>query len=73
MIKDAKLGLFELYSTNEYWFLKLSKKLFELGYHNRNGKLYDKDTLKGIISNPKYKGFYRSRVYEIIDYRTKKE
>lgn len=64
--------LFELYVTGKYGFLKLSKKLGSLGYRNKNGKLYDKDTLKRIIKNPKYKGFYRARVHEIIDYRTKK-
>lgn len=64
--------LFELYSTGEYGFYKLSKKLGELGYYNRKGRLYDKDTLKRMIENPKYKGYYRSGVHEIIDYRTKR-
>lgn len=64
--------LFELYSTGEYGFSKLSKKLDSLGYRNKSGNLYDKDTLKKIIENPKYKGFYRAKVHEIIDYRTKK-
>ena len=64
--------IFELYSTGEYGFYKLSKKLSELGYYNRMGRLFDKDSLKKIISNPKYKGFYRGHIHEIIDYRTKK-
>ena len=64
--------LFELYATGEYGFYKLSKKLGELGYLNKNGNLYDKDSLKRMIENPKYKGFYRERVTETIDYRTKK-
>ena len=64
--------LFELYATGKYGFLKLSKKLSELGYLNKKGKLYDKDSLKRMIENPKYKGYYRSRTYEILDYRTKR-
>ncbi len=64
--------IFELYSTGEYGLYKLSKKLKEIGYINKNGNLYDKDTLKRIISNPKYKGFYRGKTSEVIDYRTKK-
>ena len=52
--------VFELYSTGEYGFYKLSKKLGELGYFNKKGRLYDKDTLKRMIENPKYKGFYRA-------------
>ena len=34
--------------------------------------MFDKDSLKRMIQNPKYKGFYRSRTYEMLDYRSKK-
>ena len=64
--------LFELYASGKYGFQKLSKKLSELGYLNKKGKLYDKDSLKRMIENPKYKGYYRARTYEILDYRTKR-
>lgn len=64
--------LFELYSSGKYGFQKLSKKLSELGYLNKKGKLYDKDSLKRMIENPKYKGYYRAKTYEILDYRTKR-
>ena len=64
--------LFELYASGKYGFQKLSKKLSELGYLNKKGKLYDKDSLKRMIENPKYKGYYRAKTYEIIDYRTKR-
>ena len=64
--------LFELYATGEYGFYKLSKQLAELGYLNLKGRLYDKDTLKRMIENPKYKGFYRAREHEVVDYRSKK-
>lgn len=64
--------LFELYASGKYGFQKLSKKLSELGYLNKKGKLYDKDSLKRMIENPKYKGYYRAKTYEILDYRTKR-
>jgi len=64
--------IYELYATGEYGFYKLSRSLKELGYLNKNGNFYDKDTLKRILMNPKYKGYYRSRVHEVMDYRTKK-
>ena len=64
--------VFELYASGKYGFYKLSKKLSFLGYLNSRGNLYDKDTLKRIIENPKYKGFYRGKVCETIDYRSKK-
>ena len=72
--EEAKLvrKIFELYATNEYGFSKLAIKLHKLGINNSKGKIYDKDTLKRIISNPKYKGFYSGHTTEIIDYRTKK-
>lgn len=64
--------IYELYITGEYGFYKLSKKLGSMGYFNKKGNYYDKDSLKRIIENPKYKGFYRGNIYETIDYRTKK-
>ena len=72
--EEAKLirKIFELYATGEYGLYKLSKKLGEFGYYNKKGNLYDKDTLKRILENPKYKGFYRGRTTEIVDYRLKK-
>ena len=42
-----------------------------MGYKNKKGHFYDKDSLKRMISNPKYKGFYRGKTTEIVDYRTK--
>lgn len=72
--EEAKMvrRIFELYATGEYGFHKLAVKLSQEGYLNKNGRIYDKDSLKGMIQNPKYKGFYRARTYEILDYRTKK-
>ena len=72
--EEAKLirTIFELYATGNYGFYKLSKSLGVLGYYNKSGNYYDKETLKRIISNPKYKGYYRGHTYETIDYRTKK-
>ena len=47
-------------------------ELHKQGINNSKGRIYDKDTLKRIIENPKYKGFYCGHTTEIIDYRTKK-
>lgn len=64
--------IFELYATGKYGFYKLAMELHKQGINNSKGKIYDKDTLKRIVQNPKYKGFYRGHTTEIIDYRTKK-
>lgn len=72
--EEAKLirKIFELYATGKYGLYKLGWQLKELGYYNKNGNIYDKDSLKRMISNPKYKGYYRAKEMEVIDYRTKK-
>ena len=63
--------IFELYATGKYGFYKLAMELHKQGIDNYKGNIYDKDTLKRIIQNPKYKGFYRGHTTETIDYRTK--
>ena len=63
--------IFELYATGKYGFYKLAMELHRQGINNYKGNIYDKDTLKRIIQNPKYKGFYRGHTTETIDYRTK--
>ena len=72
--EEAKLvrKIFELYATGNYGFCKLAMELHKQGIDNSKGKIYDKDTLKRIIENPKYKGFYSGHTTETIDYRTKK-
>lgn len=64
--------IFELYATGKYGLHKLSKELYDQGLTNTKGNIYDKDTLKRIIQNPKYKGYYRGHTTEVINYRTKK-
>ena len=63
--------IFELYATGKYGFYKLATELHRQGINNYKENIYDKDTLKRIIQNPKYKGFYRGHTTETIDYRTK--
>lgn len=63
--------IFELYASGKYGFYKLAMELHRQGINNYKGNIYDKDTLKRIIQNPKYKGYYRGHTTEIIDYRTK--
>ena len=64
--------IFKLYATGKYGFAKLALILYNKGIKNSKGNIYDKDTLKRIIENPKYKGYYRGHTTEIIDYKTKK-
>lgn len=69
---DKIREIFKLYATGKYGFTKLALILYNRGIKNSKGNIYDKDTLKRIIENPKYKGYYRGHTTEIIDYKTKK-
>ena len=65
--------LFELYATDEYSMKQLEVLFFERGYRNYNGKKIAHSTLSGIISNPKYKGYYVGNKVKVIDMFTKKQ
>ena len=58
---DSKIGL-----------KKLSKLLKEQGYCNHNGNPIHPNTLKRMIQNPKYKGYYTGGLSTVVDYRSKK-
>jgi DNA invertase Pin-like site-specific DNA recombinase len=53
--------IFERYATSTIGLRRLSEELAEEGMCNRNGKPFSYSTLRSILSNPKYKGFYCGR------------
>ena len=67
------LQLFELYSTGEYSMKQIETLFWENGYRNHNGKKIAHTTMSGIISNPKYKGYYVGNKVKVIDLFTKKQ
>lgn len=69
MVRD----LFRLYATGEYSMKQLEKLFYEQGYRNYNGNKIAHTTMSGIISNPKYKGYYVGNKVRIIDMFTKKQ
>lgn len=65
--------IFEVYANDEKIGLKnLSLYLKGKGMLNRNGNPIHQNTLKKIIQNPKYKGFYTGGLSTVVDYRSKK-
>ncbi len=64
--------LYALYATGKYGFRTITGKLTELGYRNQQGKELNPGTLKQILVNPKYKGYYHGRLTESNNYRDKK-
>ena len=69
MVRD----LFRLYATGEYSMKQLEVLFYEQGYRNYNGNKIAHNTMSGIISNPKYKGYYVGNKVRIVDMFTKKQ
>ena len=69
MVRD----LFRLYATGEYSMKQLEKHFYNQGYRNYNGNKIAHSTMSGIISNPKYKGYYVGNKVRIVDMFTKKQ
>ena len=65
--------LFALYATGEYSMKQLESLFWEKGYRNHNGRKIAHSTLSGLISNPKYKGYYVGNKVKVVDLFTKKQ
>ena len=64
---------FDIYANDSKVGLKkLSILLKEQGFCNHNGNPIHPNTLKRIIQNPKYKGYYTGGLSTVVDYRSKK-
>ena len=64
--------VFELYGNQRLGVRTVSKRLTELGYTSREGNAFNTLTVRHILENPKYKGWYCGNKTQSIDYRTKK-
>ena len=65
--------LFELYATGQHSMKQIENLFWERGYRNHNGKKIAHTTMSGMISNPKYKGYYVGNKVKVIDLFTKKQ
>ena len=52
---------------------RIEKKLWNMGYRNLKGGKINRDVIKNIIRNPKYKGYYCGGKVKVIDMFTKKQ
>lgn len=66
-------ALFELYATGRYSMKQIEQIFFDKGYRNTKGNRILHNTLSGIISNPKYKGYYVGNKVKVVDMFTKKQ
>ena len=65
--------LFELYATGDYSMKQIETRFWDKGYRNHNGKRIAHTTMSGVISNPKYKGYYVGNKVKVVDLFTKKQ
>ena len=65
--------LFELYATGKYSMKQIEQVFWDKGYRNLKGNRLSHTTMSGIISNPKYKGYYVGNKVKVVDMFTKKQ
>ena len=65
--------IFHLYVNEHLGVRRLSQRLYDMGYRSREGNEFNVLTIRHILTNPKYKGWYCGNKTQSIDYRTKKK
>lgn len=63
--------IFDMYVNEHIGMRTIGHKLADLGYYNSNGKPFTGNTIKNILTNPKYKGYYCGNKTRVIDYHSK--
>ena len=73
--EEAKIVriIFDLYANHRYGTRKISQTLFDMGYTSREGNAFNVLTIRHMLENPKYKGWYCGNKTQNLDYRTKKK
>ena len=64
--------IFDLYGNQRLGTRTISKRLMELGYTSREGNAFNTLTIRHMLENPKYKGWYCGNKSQSVDYRTKR-
>jgi Site-specific recombinases, DNA invertase Pin homologs len=65
--------VFDLYANQGLGIRRLSRKLYDLGCTSRKGNAFNVLTIRHILMNPKYKGWYCGNKTQSLDYRSKKK
>lgn len=69
---EAVRLIFDLYANQGLGIRRLSQTLYDMGYTSRKGNEFNVLTIRHILTNPKYKGWYCGNKTQSIDYRSKK-
>lgn len=65
--------IYSMYASGKYGLSKISKILYNEGYKTKKGGFIHITTVRRIINNPKYKGFYCTNTVMTKDYKNKKQ
>ena len=65
--------LFETYVSGKVGLKKIGQELAKMGYLNSKGEVYSATSMRKMLQNPRYKGFYTARLTEVEDYKTHKK
>ncbi len=65
--------IFDLYANQQVGIRTISRILYDEGYTSRQGNAFNVLTIRHILCNPKYKGWYCANMSQTVDYRTKRK
>ncbi len=65
--------VFDLYANHGLGIRKISQRLYDMGCTSREGNAFNVLTIRHMLENPKYKGWYCGNKTQSLDYRTKKK
>lgn len=64
--------IFDLYANQQIGIRKISQVLYDEGFTSRQGNQFNVLTIRHILCNPKYKGWYCGNKSQSVDYRSKR-
>ena len=65
--------IFDLYANQQMGIRRISQTLLNEGFTSRKGNAFNVLTIRHILCNPKYKGWYCANKSQTVDYRSKRK
>nr|WP_325257835.1 recombinase family protein [uncultured Oscillibacter sp.] len=65
--------IFDLYANQQMGIRRISQMLYDEGFTSRKGNAFNVLTIRHILCNPKYKGWYCANKSQTVDYRSKRK
>ena len=65
--------IFDLYANRQIGLRRISQTLYAEGFTSRKGNEFNSLTIRHILCNPKYKGWYCANKSQTVDYRSKRK